>query len=75
MSDDANIDLRFIGQQLKRLSERMDTLHDDMGVLTAIITRMDGTVVGLVNEMRAVHSQQSRVANRLKALEDTREPK
>jgi hypothetical protein len=35
----------------------MGTMRDDMAVLTAIVQRIDGTLSGLVNEIRATHAQ------------------
>jgi hypothetical protein len=44
-------------------------MRDDMGVMMAILQRLDGTVGGLVNEVRATHSQHSRLRARVEALE------
>jgi hypothetical protein len=44
-------------------------MKDDMGVMMAIVMRLDGTVSGLINETRAIHSQHNRLANRVRALE------
>jgi len=41
-----------------------------MTVLTAIVTRLDGTVAGLVQEIRAIHSQHNRLAKWVRVLED-----
>lgn len=70
MSDDPAIDLRFIGRQLKSINDRLGSLEDNMTVLTAMVIRMDSTMGGLTNELRAIHSQHSRVQNRVKALEN-----
>ncbi len=40
-----------------------------MAVMMAILQRLDGTVGGLVNEVRAMHAQHSRFASRAAALE------
>ena len=40
-----------------------------MAVMTAILQRLDGTVSGLVNEIRATHAQQSRMDRRIRELE------
>jgi len=45
------------------------TMRDDMGVMMAILQRLDGTVAGLVNEIRATHSQLSRMDRRVRELE------
>jgi len=71
MSDEPEtITLAFIGETLCRLVNDVGSLRDDMTVLTAIVQRWDGTVSGLVNEIRATHAQQSRLANRVRELEE-----
>lgn len=47
----------------------MAQFRDDMRVMTAIVQRLDGTVQGLVSEVRAVHSQIGRFGQRLEKLE------
>jgi hypothetical protein len=37
--------------------------------MMAILQRLDGTVSGLVNEVRAMHAQHSRLGMRVAALE------
>ena len=49
--------LSLIARQQAQLLSEMGTLRDDMAVLTAIVQRLDGTMAGLVNEIRATHSQ------------------
>ncbi len=68
MSDSA-VDLGLIARQQRQITSDMGSLKDDMGVMMAILMRLDGTVSGLVNEVRAQHSQHSRLANRVRALE------
>ncbi len=70
MSDQPdNVDLGFIARALRDLQTDMRTLQDDMRVTAAIVQRMDGTLSGLVNEIRATHSQMSRVDRRVRDLE------
>ncbi len=70
MSDQAdNVDLGFIARALRDLQSGMRALQDDMRVTAAIVQRMDGTLSGLVNEIRATHSQMSRVDRRVRDLE------
>ncbi len=57
MSDQSQADLSLIARQQAQLLNGMGTLRDDMAVLTAIVQRLDGTMAGLVNEIRATHSQ------------------
>ena len=45
------------------------TMRDDMAVMIAMLQRLDGTVPGLVTEVRAIHSQHSRLADRVRDLE------
>lgn len=44
-------------------------MRDDMAVLTAIAMRQDGTLAALLTEIRAMHSQHSRLTNRVRDLE------
>jgi hypothetical protein len=69
MSDEPTIDLAFIGRALERLTSEVMTLRDDVAVLTAITMRLDGSHTALLTELRAMHSQHSRLANRVTALE------
>jgi hypothetical protein len=64
------IDLAYIGRALARLTTEVGSLRDDMNVLTAIVMRQDATLNALLNEVRAIHSQHSRLANRVRQLED-----
>lgn len=58
---------------LRELREALDTqvggLRDDMGVLTAIVMRMDGNQQALLTEIRALHRQITRHDQRLRELE------
>jgi hypothetical protein len=51
------------------IREELGSMRDDAAVLLAIVMRIDGTVSGLVKEVRAMHSQHSRLATRVTALE------
>ena len=71
------IDLAYIGRALQRLTNEVGTLRDDVTVLTAIVmrqdanfSRQDATLSALLTEVRAMHSQHSRLANRVKQLEE-----
>ena len=44
-------------------------MRDDVTVLTAIVMRQDGTLSALLTEVRAMHSQHGRLANRVRELE------
>ena len=69
MSDDASPDLSLISRQLRLVLSEMGSLRDDTNVLTAIAMRQDHTSSALLTEIRAMHSQHSRLANRVRALE------
>ena len=50
-------------------STETGSIRDDLAVLTAIAMRQDGTLGALLNEVRAMHSQHSRLANRVRDME------
>ena len=66
----AEVTLELLGAMMQRLTTEVASMRDDIAVLSAIVQRMDGTLSGMVNEIRATHTQQSRLANRVRALED-----
>ena len=73
MSDDIGepaVDLAFIGQALQRLTSEVASLRDDTRVLTAIVQRLDNSHGRLLEEIRAIHRQQSRFGDRLRQLEE-----
>jgi hypothetical protein len=41
-----------------------------MGMLTAIVTRLDDSHTRLLEEIRATHSQVARLASRVRAIDD-----
>jgi hypothetical protein len=67
---DPEIDMAYIGHGLQRLTTEVGALREDMTVLTAIVMRQDATMNALLTEVRAMHSQHSRLANRVKQLEE-----
>lgn len=69
MSDEPQADLSLIARQQRQILAEMGTIRDDITVLTAIVQRLDGTLSGLVNEIRATHSQMSRMDRRVRELE------
>jgi predicted nucleic acid-binding Zn-ribbon protein len=69
MSDEPQADLSLIARQQRQLLSEMGTIRDDITVLTAIVQRLDGTLSGLVNEIRATHTQMSRMDRRVRELE------
>jgi len=70
---DEPITLEFLARQQQRMLEEMASMRDDMQVLTAMVMRLDGTVGLVLTELRAMHSQHSRLANRVRRLEDQRD--
>ena len=65
----AEITLEFLAEQQAKILQEIATMRDDMRVLAAMVQRLDGTMTGLVNEVRAEHSRYSRLDNRARALE------
>lgn len=61
--------LALIQQQQGIILTELGTMRDDMRVLMAIVQRMDGTVSGLVGEIRATHAQMARFERRLRTVE------
>ena len=49
----AKIDLAFLARQNERIMADNASMRDELRVQTAMITRLDGTVAGLVQEVRA----------------------
>jgi hypothetical protein len=77
---DEPITLEFLARQQQRLLEEMSSMRDEMGtmrddmrVLTAMVMRLDGTVGLVLTELRAMHGQHQRLANRVRRLEDQRD--
>jgi hypothetical protein len=66
---DATPDLSLLARQQRQIISDLSTLREDMAVLTAIALRQDATLTALLNEGRAMHSQHSRLANRVRQLE------
>ena len=57
----AEVDLSFLARQIERVLANDSRQHDDITVLTAIFTRLDNSVMGLVQEMRTVQDQIARM--------------
>jgi hypothetical protein len=62
-------DLGLIARQQRQILTEIGSLRDDMTVLTSIALRQDGTLTALLGEVRAMHSQHGRLANRVRELE------
>ena len=57
LGGDDGVDFGLIVRQQRQTLDQMARMRDDMAVLVAITMRLDGTVSGLVQEIRATHSQ------------------
>ena len=64
-------DLNFISRQLERIITEMSSMRDDIGVLTAIVMRLDGSQSAMLTELRAVHVQIARIGDRVRKLENS----
>ncbi len=62
--------LEFLARQFERVLDRLGAIEDQMTVQAAITQRLDATVGGLTAEVRALHGQIGRFANRLQRLEE-----
>jgi len=63
------IDLEYIGQALERLTNEVASLRDDLHVLTAVVQRLDNSHGRMLEDIRAMHRQHSRLADRVRRLE------
>lgn len=59
--------------EMRAMREEMGQMRDDMRLVSAMVQRLDGTMQGLVNEVRASHSRFDRLDRRVRAVEETRE--
>ena len=64
------VTLEFIARQSEKIIEEQARQREDMAVLLAIVQRMDGTLQGLINEVRAEHSRHTRLERRVAKLEE-----
>jgi hypothetical protein len=69
MPSETGVDIGLIARQQLQTLEETGTMRDDMAVMMAILQRLDGTVAGFVNEIRATHAQQSRMDRRVREWE------
>lgn len=67
---DEPISLQSLARQQQRVLDELSSMRDDMQVLTAMVMRLDGTVGLVLTELRAMHSQHNRLANRVRRLEE-----
>jgi hypothetical protein len=64
----AETTLEFLARQQAQMLEELGRQRDDMAVLQAMVQRLDGTVQGLVAELRARPSPQDRQARDLRLI-------
>lgn len=64
------INLEFLARQMERVLTEVGSLRDDMSVLTALALRLDATMSGVQQELRATHTQIQRMNDRIRKLED-----
>jgi hypothetical protein len=66
---DSRPDVSLLARQRRQFLTKVGSLRDDVGVLTAIALRQDGTLKALLTELRAMDAQHRGLANRVRALE------
>ncbi len=66
------IDLGYVGQALRRLTGEVASLRDGMHVLTAIVQRLDNSHGRMLEGLRGMHRQYSRLSDRGRQLEGQR---
>jgi hypothetical protein len=69
---EAVVDPVYIGRALQWLTAEVAGLRDDMHVLTAVVQCLDKSQGRMLEELRAMHRQQSRFGERLGQLEEQR---
>ena len=52
----AAITLDFLAAQQDQILAELATLRDDVRIMSAIVQRLDGTMTGALNEIRAEHA-------------------
>jgi sRNA-binding protein len=64
------VTLEFLAAQQDRILAELAGLRDDVRVTAAIVQRLDGTMSGALNEIRAEHARSDRLAERVRRLEE-----
>jgi hypothetical protein len=72
VSEESTISLELLARPQKQMLDELRMLRDDALVTQSIVLRLDGTVQGLVAEIRAEHSRYSRLDRRVRELEERR---
>jgi chromosome segregation ATPase len=63
-------DLNFIARQIERLIRDNAVARDEIRVLTAIVMRVDTNQAAMLDELRAMHAQITRMNDRVRQLEN-----
>lgn len=66
-----DINPEFLAHQMERVLTEIGSLRDDMSVLTALALRLDATMTGVQQELRATHARIQRMNDRVRKLEDS----
>jgi methyl-accepting chemotaxis protein len=69
-----NVDITALGRQVRRLSDETAALREQFAVMQASMQQVVGTVGRFADLLQALANQQQRTADRVRALEDEREP-
>lgn len=76
---DEGVTLEFLARQIQGMRDDILSLKEDMGVLTAIVLRLDRESARrddrdaeMLNQMRAMVRQHQRFGERMRALEEER---
>jgi hypothetical protein len=70
VSEESTISLELRARQQKQMLEELRMLRKHALVTQGIVLRLDGTVQGLVAEIRAEHSRYSRLDRRVREIEE-----
>lgn len=57
--------LEFLAEQQKQILVELRSLREDLEVTAATVRRMDGTLSGMIGEIRALAAQQSRLRQKV----------
>jgi hypothetical protein len=66
------LDLTLLATQQRQILTEVGSIRDDIAVLSTIVLRLDGTLTGLVPELRARHAQHNRMASGIRDLETSK---
>ena len=72
MADDETITLQFLARQNERLVNEVLTLKDEMLVQGATTRRLDVGQSAMLDELRAIRAQITRMNDRITKLEDAK---